>query len=225
MNVIVYNKTLNKDFWNDNKVIRTEVRNALLKIAYNFYKDIELKAHIRDIYFLGSSANFNWTPTSDVDLHLLIDFNDFPMSPETAKKYTKLISKKWNEEQNISIKGHNVEVYIQNISEENRSTGVYSLTVNKWIKEATPQNIILDKILIQQKYTTWLGRINKAITSKNINLLKMVMQDLIKMREVGLTSTGEFSTENLVFKILRQRNVIKKLKDSIQSIKNTELSL
>lgn len=175
MKVTIYNKTLNPEFWSDNKSLKPEIRASLLKIAITFYKDVELKAHIRDVYLLGSSANFNWTPVSDMDLHLLIDFNDLKMSSEMAKEYTKTISKKWNEEQNISIKGYNVEVYIQDVTEENRSTGVYSLTINKWIKEAMPQHIVLDRNLIQQKYTTWLQRINNSIASQNIDKLKKVM--------------------------------------------------
>lgn len=225
MKVIIYNKTLNPELWTDAKTLRPEIRSALLKIAQTFYKDVELKAHIRDILFLGSSANYNWTPTSDVDLHLLIDFNDIPMSPSLAKEYTKIIAKKWNEEHEISIRSHNVEVYIQDVTEENRSTGVYSLIVNKWIKEASPQNIVLNKNLIQQKYTTWVRKINKVLTENNPEKTKKVLEDLVKMREIGLSTAGEFSTENLVFKILRQRGIIKKVKDFIVFQKNKNLSV
>lgn len=225
MKVVIYNKNLNPEFWDDNKQLRPEIRTALLKIGNQFWKDIELKMHIRDILFLGSSANYNWTPISDCDLHLLVDFNDLPMPSEMAKQYVKTLVKKWNEESEVRIKGHKVEVYIQDIAEENRSTGVFSLLHNKWIKEASPQNIVLNKNLIQSKYTTWVRRINIAISSQNSNKLKKVMDDLVKMREIGLTTTGEFSTENIVFKILRQRNVISKLKSAIQNLKNKDLSL
>lgn len=225
MKVIIYNKILNPEFWTDNKQLRPEIRTALLKIANTFFKDIELQFHIRDVLFLGSSANYNWTPTSDCDLHLLVDFNELPMAPEAAKLLTKTLAKKWNEEHNISIKGHNVEIYIQDVQEENRATGVYSLIQNKWIKEAMPQNIVLNKNLIQSKYTTWVNRINSAIFSNNLEKLKKVMSDLTKMRETGLSTAGEFSTENLVFKILRQRDVIGKFKTAIQNLKNKQLSV
>lgn len=225
MKVIIYNKNLNPNFWTENKQLRPEIRTALLKIANTFFKDIELNTHIRDILFLGSSANYNWTPTSDCDLHLLVDLNDLTMPPESAKLFTKNLSKKWNEEHDISIRGHNVEVYIQDIQEENRATGVYSLTQNKWIKEAMPQNIVLNKNLIQSKYTTWVNRINSAIFSNDVFKLKKTMEDLVKMRETGLSSAGEFSTENIVFKILRQRNVISKLKQAIQNLKTKQLSV
>ena len=225
MKVTIYNKALNPGLWLEGKILKPEIRAILLKIARTFFKDTEIKVHIRDVLFLGSSANYNWTPTSDVDLHLLIDFNELKMAPDAAKEYTKLIAKKWNEEQEIKIRGHNVEVYIQDVQEENRATGVYSLLSNKWIKEAMPQNIVLDRKLIQEKYTMWVSKINSAIASQNVEKLKIVLHDLVKMRETGLVATGEFSTENLVFKVLRQSGIIGKLKDAIINIRSKTLSI
>jgi predicted nucleotidyltransferase len=225
MKVRIYNKILNPVFWDENKALRSDIKTALLKIAHTFFKDIELKVHIRDIYFLGSTANYNWTPKSDVDLHILIDFNDIGATPEIAKTLTRTLAKKWNEEHDIAVKGHNVEVYIQDVFEKNRATGVYSLVINKWVKEATPQKIVLDKNLIQQKYTTWVSKINNSIKSKNAEHLKKTMKELVKMREAGLSIAGEFSTENIVFKTLRQGGMIGKLKTGIQNIKNQQLSI
>jgi len=225
MRIRIYNKTLNPAFWDDRKVLKPEIRIILLKIAKTFYTDVNLNAHIRDMLFIGSNSNYNWTPSSDVDLHILIDFNDIPMTSELAKEYTKTIAKKWNEENDVHILNHNVEIYIQDVSEENRSTGVYSLLTDKWIKEAIPQNIVLDRNLIQQKYTTWVDKINKTIKENNPTKLKKVLDDLVKMRESGLTAAGEFSTENIVFKILRQRGILGKIKSSIQNQKNKQLSL
>lgn len=225
MKVSIYNKNLNPDFWTVDKTLRPEVRIALLNIGRTFFSDTELKMHIRDILFLGSSANYNWTSVSDCDLHVLVDFNDLPMSPELAKNYTRIIAKKWNTDHDIKIKNHNVEVYIQDVTEENRSTGVYSLTQNKWIKEALPQNIVLDKNLIQKKYTTWVRKIKMVIQSHDVVNMKNVLDGLVKMRENGLSAAGEFSTENLVFKILRQRGIITQLKNEIQNLKNGQFSV
>lgn len=212
-------------FWDENKTIKKDIRIALLEIAQCFIKDIELNINIKDVYFLGSSANYNWTPNSDIDLHILMDFNSLHTTPELTKKFTKTLAKNWNMEHNILVKNHNVEVYIQDVMEENRSTGVYSLVSNSWVKEALPQKITLDKNLIQQKYTFWVSKINNAISNQNVAVLKKVLGDLIKMRDVGLSSVGEFSTENLVFKILRQSGNIEKLKTTTQNIKNSQLSI
>jgi predicted nucleotidyltransferase len=225
MKIIIYNKNLNPTFWDKDKKLKVEIKNALLKIAYSFFKDSKLDINIKDIYFLGSSANYNWSPTSDCDLHILVDLKELPMTSELAKEFTSLLAKKWNSEHDIFIKGHKVELYIQDVDEENRATGVYSLLQDKWIKKAMPQNIVLNKPLIKSKYYNLVNKIALALKSNDIDKIKNVMKHLTNMRESGLSSSGEFSTENIVFKILRQKNIIKKLKDAIVILQNKELSL
>jgi hypothetical protein len=225
MKFIVYNKTLNPNIWDSNKLLRTEVKHSLLKIALEFITDKKLNKFVKDILFLGSSANFNWTPTSDVDLHILVDGSKIFTKPELARNFFDGIGKKWNQDNEAKIKGHKVEIYIQDIKDINHSTGVFSVLKNQWIKEATPENIILDRLLIQQKYTQWVNRINKVVQERNPYELKVIFDGLMNMRQTGLDKAGEYSTENIVFKILRQRNFIKKLKDAVQSSKNKLLSL
>jgi hypothetical protein len=155
----------------------------------------------------------------------LIDISELDASREIADKLVKLLAKKWNQEHNIKIKGHNVEVYVQDFNEKNASTGVYSLTGNRWINEAEPKKIVLDKNLIRQKYESWKVRIHDAIRSRDLTKTKQMMKDLVNVRNVGLKSEGEFSTENLVFKILRQSGLIGQIKSSIQGMENKALSV
>jgi predicted nucleotidyltransferase len=225
MKVRIYNKNLNPKFWTPQKALKAEIRTALVEIARQFISTAEINVHIKDILFIGSSANYNWTEFSDIDLHILIDISELDASREIADKLVKLLAKKWNQEHNIKIKGHNVEVYVQDFNEKNASTGVYSLTGNRWINEAEPKKIVLDKNLIRQKYESWKVRIHDAIRSRDLTKTKQMMKDLVNVRNVGLKSEGEFSTENLVFKILRQSGLIGQIKSSIQGMENKALSV
>jgi hypothetical protein len=45
------------------------------------------------------------------------------------------------------------------------------------------------------------------------------------MRESGLSKGGEFSTENIVFKLLRTRGHIDKLKDAVNKVYDAQHSL
>ena len=47
-------------------------RRTRIKIAKKFYQDLNIEAPLKDITLTGSSANYNWTDYSDIDLHLLI---------------------------------------------------------------------------------------------------------------------------------------------------------
>lgn len=223
--VRVYNKTLCPDLWSADKKLNPEVRAALLKIAFDFFKDTELKTEIKDVYLLGSAANYNWTPQSDIDVHILIDVAPLSMHPENAEKFMHSLVGKWNLEHDIKIKGHKVELYIQDVREKNASTAVYSLVNDAWIKEPTPEKIEVDTPLVQKKYTTWVNRINDVVKSEDEKKLKQVLQDLKNCRQAGLDKQGEYSPENLVFKILRSRGYIGKLKDTFNSIYDKKMSV
>jgi hypothetical protein len=174
---------------------------------------------------VGSSANYNWSDFSDIDIHIVIDFKDVSEDVEMVEKMVNAIKGKWNEDHDIHIKGFNVEVYIQDISKKNRSTGVYSLLNNKWVTEPKKENFELDKEQIQQKYSDMVLKIKNALESESLVKLKKVLKDLYDMREVGLNKSGEFSTENIVFKVLRSRGHLDKLRNGINQIFDKKASL
>ena len=123
---------LNPKIWTDFE-INSEVREDLLKIAQDFYGSTDLQADVDDIILTGSLSNYNWSEKySDYDLHILIDFSQVNESVELVKKYADSVKKIWNDEHDITIKGYEVEVYIQDVSEPHTSTGVFSLLNNKW---------------------------------------------------------------------------------------------
>ena len=68
-------------------------------------------------------------------------------------------------------------------------------------------------------------KINSAIKAQNIEKLKTIVKDVYDMRQSGLDKSGELSTENLVFKILRNRNYIEKLKQEINNLYDKSQSL
>lgn len=223
--VRLYNSTLNPEFWNEDKTLKPEIRNTLLKIAVDFYTNTELKSKLFDVYFLGSGANYNWTPTSDLDLHLVMDGKQLGLTPELTEKFFRSLSGKWNLEHDVKIKNHPVEVYIQDINEKNHATGVYSLIRNAWIKIPDKEKISVDKKLIQNKYSMWVERINDAVSRKDEKQLKSILDSLKKYRQMGLDKSGEFSPENIVFKILRARNYIDKIKNCYNQIYDKKVSV
>lgn len=226
----VYNKTLNPDLWDLNTFkLKSEIKDALLKIGIEFFEQTELDIDILDIRLVGSSAGFNWTKDSDLDVHVLVDTSKLKMPEEYTKRFVKTLSFKWNtEHERIRVKGHKVEVYIQDITENpepKRQAAIYSLINGGWVRQPHPQKLNLNKSLIRDKYRMMSSRISKAIQDENVDLLKGIMEDLVKMRNCGLEKDGEFSTENLVFKILRSKGDIGKLKEAINRITDKKMSL
>ena len=224
MKVRIYNDILNPNVW-DGLKLKPEIKEKLLQIGKDFYTDTETDAPLKDILFVGSLANFNWTDTSDFDVHVVIDFKDVDENVELVEKLVNALKSKWNDEHDIHLKGHNVEVYIQDITKENRSSGVYSLMQDKWLTEPQKENVLIDKEKIQQKYNDYVRKINSGIKAQDIEKLKTIVKDVYDMRQAGLDKSGELSTENLVFKILRSRNYIEKLKTEINKLYDKAQSL
>jgi len=196
-----------------------------LQIGKDFYADTETDAPLKDVLFVGSLANYNWSDTSDFDVHIVIDFKDVDENVELVEKLVNALKSKWNDEHDIHLKGHNVEVFIQDITKENRSSGVYSLMQDKWLTQPQKENVEIDKEKIQEKYNDTVRKINSAIKAQDINKLKAIVKDVYDMRQAGLDKSGELSTENLVFKILRSRNYIEKLKQEIIKLYDTKQNL
>jgi len=224
MKVRIYNDILNPNVW-DGLKLKPEIKEKLLQIGKDFYTDTETDAPLKDILFVGSLANFNWSDTSDFDVHVVIDFKDVDENVELVEKLVNALKSKWNDEHDIHLKGHNVEVYIQDITKENRSSGVYSLIQDKWLTEPQKENVLIDKEKIQQKYNDYVRKINSGIKAQDIEKLKTIVKDVYDMRQAGLDKSGELSTENLVFKILRSRNYIEKLKIEINKLYDKAQSL
>lgn len=220
----IYNSILNPAIWATKDNIKPDVLNALLDIANEFYKDTELTTPLEDVYFLGSTAGYNWTPTSDIDLHLVVDFSKIGDDEELVKNYVDGLKNKWNQSHDIKIGNHPVEVYIQDKKEVNKSQAVYSLMKNHWVKMPKHEDIKVDKDAIKKKYKQLVQSITKAIQDKNIDKIKKLIKRLYDMRQSGLDKSGEYSTENLVFKLLRSTGYINKLRDTVNQLTDKELS-
>ena len=67
--------------------------------------------------------------------------------------------------------------------------------------------------------------IEVAMLSKDLQKLRLVKERITKMRKAGLARAGEWSTENVVFKILRNLGLIDQITDKIRELEDEELSL
>jgi len=62
---------LSNKIWQKGGVLIPEVRAKMIELAKEFYKFLDLEYPIKDIYFTGSLANYNWTSHSDADIHII----------------------------------------------------------------------------------------------------------------------------------------------------------
>jgi len=213
------NSFFNPDLWQKD-ILRSEIRDRLFKIADEFLNFLKLGLSIddvEDIWLTGSLANYNYTKYSDVDLHILFDFSEIDENEKLVEEF--LMSKKnlWNNRHNIKIKGYEVEIYPQNVSEEHHSTGIYSILDEKWIKKPTTPIKEWSRINladIKKKVKEIIRDIDNVEEKEDkMAEIKRLKDKIRRMRRGGLETAGEYSTENLTFKVLRRMGYLGKLND------------
>jgi predicted nucleotidyltransferase len=224
------NDTLSPLIWESDDKIKDDVRKVLLKNAKRFIEFSGLEnLKFKDVILTGSMANYNYNDQSDLDVHIILDFNQISENIEFIEEFLKLKKQLWSDTLPIQVKGHDVEMYFQNSSEPHRSSGTYSLIKNAWISKPTKKIVNVNVSNIKSKSANLMNAIDDLSNIKNSDdLMKnySALKDKIKKyRQTGLDNSGEFSTENLVFKVLRNTGYLKKLVDIKNQYLTQELSL
>ena len=212
-------KELNPDIWlmdDEGYKMRPEIRDSLLKIVEDYEDFVDIDLDIEDIILTGSLSNFNWSEFSDVDLHILIDFED--PSESIEKKYLDSRRIIWNSLRDVNVKGFESEIYVQDSKEQHFASGMYSVMYNDWVVEPEEKEVVLDPKKILSKSKQWMDMIdqiedNMERTSPNelMSTVDDLKRRLKKYRGAGLADKGEYSYENLTFKFLRRNGYIGKL--------------
>lgn len=202
-----YKNELNQIIWNKEEM-KPEVKAKLKEIANAFIKFLEIpEAAVKDVVITGSSASYNYTEHSDIDLHIIVDPNKVHKDCPIVGEY--LLSKKseFNQKHDIYIYGIPVEVYAEVEGQGTVHNGLYSLKTG-WIdfpKKLEPTD---NDMAVKAKYEEYA---EAAKEIKEGDLAEKLLEKIKKMRKSGLAEGGEFSVENLVFKKLRDNGVIEKL--------------
>jgi hypothetical protein len=210
---------LNPVLWENNR-LRKEVRFKLIKIAKHFAEYLNVpRLNLKDVTLSGSSAGYNYSEYSDIDLHLVVSKTNGNDELFTAKKNL------YNKEHDLSIEGIPVELYVQPANQPHHSAGIYSVLDDKWINEPVHEEPTTDPKDIKAKARNYARKINSAMRSGSIEQCRKVMDELKRLRKAGLESGGEQSVENLAFKLLRARGQIDKLRKYITKQESAKLSL
>lgn len=219
---------LNPKIWTDNE-LKPLIRKQLKTIAVDFINNTEIKGvTIHDIVLVGSITGFNWSKFSDIDLHIILDFDKLSKKYGDKETLKKLFDRERqafnNKHNNLYIYGYPVEMYVQDINEENVSNGIYSIMQNRWIKIPEGGNTLTNRDLIKTKSAQFINIIDKyeEITKRNLSKnqliilqyrLESLFDEIIQGRRTSLAEEGELAPDNIVFKVLRRSGHLGKLND------------
>ena len=231
VSAIKMNDTLCPMIWESDEKLKPEVREILLKNAKRFieFSDVE-NLKFNDIILTGSLANFNYTEDSDLDVHIIMDFNQISENKDFVGDFLKLKKQLWAEKLPIQVKGYDVEMYFQDSKEPHHSSGIYSLVKDKWIRKPIKKIINVDMADVQLKAADLINNIEELEDNKDsegfLKKLKQLKNKIKKYRQTGLNKEGgEFSVENLVFKILRHSGFLEKMTNMQNDYLTDELTL
>jgi hypothetical protein len=218
--VITVNRSLNPKIWRDGE-LDPQVADKLKEIAEAFVDFVAIELDIVDLTITGSNANYTWTEYSDLDLHVIVA----GMPDDNSRELFNAKKTLWGDQHDITVKGLPVECYVQGEDEKHHSTGVYSLLDSAWIIEPKKIKPQVDDSAVDAKKDAVLHDIEVALLSKDLDKIRTVKDKITQMRKAGLARAGEWSTENLVFKIIRNLGLIDQIAEKIRELEDQELSL
>ncbi len=222
---VAYNRELSPVAWEDNK-LKLPVRVALLRAAKFFtdYLDIP-NFRVIDVVLTGSMANYNYTKYSDFDLHVVTRYSDLECD-DLAEAFYRAKKTIWNDRHDITIGGHDVELYVEDVEQPPVSAGMYSLLQNQWIKKPDYNPPSINDRAINLKVADLVKQIDVAVDrADDPEDIYRITDKLRKMRRTGLDTTGEFGVENLTFKVLRNLGYIDKLEAEFNNKQDQAISI
>lgn len=226
----MYNEILNPKLFENNK-LKPDVRQTIFNIVDEFKEYLEIPINILDIRIVGSNASYNYTDTSDIDIHLVVNFDELSNNNDLIQVLFNSKKKLFNDTYDITIKGLEAEIYVEDVETSAISNGIYSVLQNCWIKFPKKENIEdikIDSLGVDTLFFKYQKKCEKMLENKDdvtIEQVNELIDKIYMLRKNGLAKSGEYSNGNLVFKNLRSEGYIQQLIDLKDSLISKELSL
>ena len=217
---------LSGKLWDKGGVLKPQVRAEMIELGKEFYKFLGFDYPIKDIYFTGGLANYNWTSHSDIDIHVIFEAPD---EDELTSEYIFAKKEMWSNNHDITIYGFPTEIFAKNVEAMHKSKAVYSLLKNQWVKKPSKKNVFIDVEEIRTKTAELMNKIDDieqiSDLDKKYEAADKLKEKIKNMRNSALETGGEYSTENLVFKTLRNNGYLDKIGDAKTQSYDKNMSL
>lgn len=221
--VIDKHSELNPRLWTEDQKMLPEVQVALFRIAKEFYEFLGFNAPLVDVQVTGSQANYNYSPYSDLDLHLIVPYTEVECD-EPVEDLFKTKRKLWQQTHEITVHGVPVEVYVEDTDKQAHGSA-YSLMKDQWLRKPDPEEVEVDDEELLKDVAIWLERLRTVVASRDLEKMEDFKEQLAQYRKDALAKHGEWAHENLVYKTLRNMGVISSLMKTIVTLKDQELSI
>ena len=209
--------TLYPKFWKNNK-LDPIVSRKLVAIADDIIDSLDIREHVEDVVITGSIASYNWHDMSDIDLHIMLDFDKIDDNFDLVKRMLDQTRINWNKKHNILIHGKEVELYFQHYTEPHEANGLWSLEIGRWLATPVRLDPEIDLVTTEKKAEAMAKQIEHLFEMFHEKKFKEAFEyaekvkiKIARMRQMGLSDQGIYSPENLAFKMLRNAGYLEKL--------------
>lgn len=213
---------LNPVLWVDNK-LRPEIKEKIMDLVNEFQSTLDIPLTILDINIVGSNASYNYTDKSDVDVHIVTNFEEYGYPKEFIEAAMNSFKTNFNNKYDVNYGGYNVEIYVEDVKSSPNSNGIYSVIRDEWIKE--PVKLQPISVNLEPEYSLFVDKINEILTSGTEEDIIRVIDDLYLLRRNSLVVDGEFGKGNLIFKTIRNDGLLDALKKRRTELASKGLSV
>lgn len=204
-------KDLNpKIFDVENEKMKIDVRKSLLSLSKIYYTFLRQTVEIQDILLVGSMANYNWSDYSDIDIKIILPFDE--IHKENIVDFFNDKKNTWLLEHNIDLFGYNVHLDVVDVENTQFEGGVYSILYDRWVSPPVFLEIQYDEEKVNLIVGNMLANFKKALKHRNNPSKFKDFMDKILDKSFQFKSKKEFSPENMAYKYLGRLGLFKKAK-------------
>ena len=80
-----FHDILNPKIWSSDNQLLEDVRDKLIEIVNEFVDFVDFDIRVIDAHIVGSNAAYNYTQYSDLDLHLIVNYDSFDASNQIVE--------------------------------------------------------------------------------------------------------------------------------------------
>ena len=217
-------ETLNPKLWSSDNKLLDDVKVKIVEIIEQFISTCDIPINMVDAHLVGSNASYNYTQYSDLDVHIISNFDLIDAPKEVLQVVYNALKAKFNAEYDISIRGVDVEIYVEDIRSTAVSNGIYSLYEDKWIK--FPKKLTdIPEVEIEPEFSVWKEKFQNAINNENSDSIVNVINDIYILRKNSLDAEGEYGKGNHIFKEIRNCGLLDAAKDAYKACRSKELTI
>ena len=238
---------LNPKLWNEDNTLKPEVKDkitAIVKEFTDYLERDEIKFNIVDIRLVGSNCSYNYNDSSDLDIHIVMDTDSLQCPDNLYPLLYSAYRSLFNGKMDIEFYGIPVELYIETSDTEQqddviaearnqsavRSTGIYSVLQDKWIKEPVAEAIPeVDEEEFNKIWTKWETEYNNIIKSipESTECLKQAENDQFEDSDLTepdiLNDEGKVSYQKVLDLDLEEEPILKLNEEAVYGLFLTEI--